>query len=280
MPTTPKATPDNLVGFLKRPTLNPYRRCVWFLLQRLWWDMHPEAWRSGQRLRRVKNSHAGKRGLILCNGPSLNQVDFSAILAQKADLIVIGLNKINLLFDKTDLRPDLVVAVNEKVLAQNVDFFGETELPCYLDSHGRHDIASRPNISFLWATMPFGFARDVSMGYNNGGTVTYVAMQLAFHLGLRDLALVGCDHSFKTTGPANVAAVSGERDPNHFDPRYFSGGVQWDLPDIPCSEYHYAIAGQVFESFGGRITNCTDGGKLELYQRATLADWLSGAVAT
>ena len=275
MSAEPTASPDNLLGFLKRPTLNPYRSCAYFVIQRLWWDLHPEAWRSGARLRQVHNSQVGRRGLILCNGPSLNRVDFEAILARREQLVILGLNKINLLFDRTSLRPDLVVAVNEKVLTQNEAFFNETQLPLYLDSEGRNRIQSRAGVTFLRATMPFGFARNLTMGYNMGGTVTYTAMQLAFHLGIRDLALVGCDHSFKTSGPANVAAVSGEHDENHFDPRYFSGGVQWDLPDIPCSEYHYSLAGQIFESFGGSITNCTDGGKLELYRRIPLETWLS-----
>jgi len=106
--------------------------------------------------------------------------------------------------------------------------------------------------------------------------VTFVAMQLAFHMGFREVALVGCDHNFATKGTANAVVEGGEKDPNHFDPNYFAG-VKWQLPDLVQSEIGYMMAGQAFEAAGGRIVNCTEGGKLEIFPRMALAEFLAGA---
>ena len=90
-----------------------------------------------------------------------------------------------------------------------------------------------------------------------------------------DLALVGCDHSFSTKGPSNMAVESGKKDESHFDPRYFSGGMKWQLPDLAASEYHYSMAREVYSESGGQITNCTEGGELEIFQRQSLDAWLA-----
>ncbi len=114
------------------------------------------------------------------------------------------------------------------------------------------------------------------MSIYQGFTVTFVAMQLAFHMGFRDIALVGCDHNFATKGRANQAIASEAHDTSHFDPRYFSGGQKWNLPDLSGSEYFYTVADAHFSAFGGRIINCTVGGQLELFPRMPLSEWLHG----
>jgi hypothetical protein len=119
------------------------------------------------------------------------------------------------------------------------------------------------------------FARDCSLSLTVGGTVTFVALQLAFHMGFREVALVGCDHNFATPGPANMTVKAEEVDASHFDPNYFSEGVPWQLPDLPQSEFFYSIAKEVFQAFGGEVANCTDGGKLELFKRLKLEKFLS-----
>jgi hypothetical protein len=100
-------------------------------------------------------------------------------------------------------------------------------------------------------------------------------MQLAFHMGFTEVALVGCDHSFAAKGPANKTVISGPNDSSHFAPNYFAGGVKWQLPDLARSELHYAIAKDLFEKHGRQIVNCTEGGGLELFDRRSLAEFLA-----
>ena len=111
-------------------TPSVYRSLLKDLALRVWWDLHPEAWQSWKHLREIKDSQAGRKIVILCNGPSVLKTDFEMLIDSGA--YIIGLNKINLLFDKTDMRPDAIVAVNRHVIEQNAEFFNETDIPVYL----------------------------------------------------------------------------------------------------------------------------------------------------
>lgn len=251
-------------------TLNPYRVATLLLARRLAWDVNPLSWRSRAALRRWRDAHRGGKAVILCNGPSLNKVDFSLL----EGCFTFGLNKINLLFERTTFRPSVVVAVNRKVIEQNADFFNSTKIPLFIDSNGRDLVHPRDGVIFLHSSSSRKFAYDCSISVDQGYTVTFVALQLAAHMGFRDVALVGCDHNFATTGRANATVTAGDTDPNHFDPRYFSQGVSWDLPDLIGSEVSYLLAKQAFDNLGGFIFNCTEGGKLEIFPRMTLENFL------
>ena len=113
------------------------------------------------------------------------------------------------------------------------------------------------------------------MGIHQGNTVTYVAMQLAFHMGFQDVALVGCDHSFAVSGPANKTVVAEGMDQSHFDPNYFSNGDKWQLPDLDESESSYRKASQVYSAHGRRLVNATVGGKLDVLERVSLGSFLA-----
>ncbi|MDN3517821.1 DUF115 domain-containing protein [Aquisalimonas lutea] len=254
-------------------TVNPYRNAAMLIALRLAWDLDPRSWQARRRLKRLRDTHRGEKAVILCNGPSLLKVDFDRLSASR--VYTFGLNKINMLYDKTDHRPSSIVSVNRLVIEQNLAFFNETDTPLFMDSMAvRQGLKTRGNVYYLNSTPLHGtFARDVSMSLFQGHTVTYVALQVAFHLGFQQVALVGCDHNFATKGPANKTVTGGESDPNHFDPNYFAG-VKWQLPDLVESEMAYFKALQVYEEAGRSLYNCTEGGKLEILPRKPLPDFL------
>lgn len=264
---------DNPLNRLS-PTINPYRYGIKALMDRAKWDINPESWRSRGILKSWKDKHAGKKAVIVCNGPSLLKSDLHLL----KDVFTFGLNKINLLFEKNDFRPSCIVAVNHLVIEQNADFYNSTDYPLFLDSGGRQWVKGRSNVAFLHSSAQSKFARDCSVSIQQGFTVTYVAMQLAFHMGFRDVALIGCDHNFATNGSANKTVVSGGKDESHFDPRYFSGGVKWQLPDLVGSEYYYSMAHRVYQASGRSLVNCTEGGRLELLPRRRLKEWIDNYV--
>ncbi len=258
--------------------INPYRNAAYALpltaysvLNRLLWDIKPESRRSRKRINSWKDRFSGEKAVILCNGPSLNKSDLSLL----KNTFTFGLNKINLLFDRSDYRPSAIISVNPLVLEQNAPFFNKTETPLFLDRAAIGHVKARDNVAYLHTTRYRKFARDCSMSLYEGYTVTFVAMQLAFHMGFRQVALIGCDHSFSAKGGENKAVKSGDTDVDHFDPNYFAGGQKWNLPDLTESTISYAMAGQVFQEYGGEIINCTEGGKLELFRRMELADFVA-----
>lgn len=267
--------PDDHPALARRAALNPYLFGAALMLQRLRWDLDPESWRSRRRLRRWRDRYPGGHAVILCNGPSLLAVDFDRLA--RSGVFCFGLNKINLLFDRTAFRPSCVVGVNPFVLEQNADFFNATELPLFLDAVGRRWVRRRDNVAFLHSTEMSRFARDCSVSVHQGYTVTFVALQLAFHMGFRQVALVGADHRFATPGPANMTVTAGAVDESHFAPEYFSGGMRWQLPDLFQSEVAYTLARDTFDAAGGRVWNATAGGALEVFPRCDLGRFLDDA---
>ncbi|MGH8563684.1 MAG: 6-hydroxymethylpterin diphosphokinase MptE-like protein [Gammaproteobacteria bacterium] len=255
------------------PTINPYRTGLALILKRLVWDLHPSAWVSRSRLRSIIDSHKGRSAIILCNGPSLHSVDLESLHG----IFTFGLNKINLIFDRNAFRPTSIVSINELVIQQNADFFNTTDIPLFIDFAARRFVKARPNVTLLHSSAIPKFARDCRVSICQGSTVTFVAMQLAFHMGFQRVALVGCDHTFAVQGPANTTVIADGPDRSHFDPRYFSAGQVWQLPDLTASEYFYALAAEQFRLAGRTLVNCTSGGRLELLERCSLTQFLSSA---
>ncbi|WP_343329147.1 6-hydroxymethylpterin diphosphokinase MptE-like protein [Polaribacter staleyi] len=257
-----------------RDVVNPYFNAILIIYKRLKWDLNFKSWNSRKKINKLKNIHKGKKAVIICNGPSLKNVDFDKLM--DSGVYYFGLNKINLMFDDTKFRPNAIVASNKLVIEQNKTFYNNTDIQLFLNSEKCSLISNRENVVFVnYSSIPRKFAKDCSVSLFQGHTVTYTAMQLAYHMGFAEVALIGCDHHFETSGPSNKTVVAGDVDPNHFHPKYFSDGDKWELPDLLGSEYHYDLADRMFKHDGRRIVNCTTGGKLEIFDRVKLEDFLN-----
>jgi len=241
------------------------------VLNQLKWDLNPLSRHSRRLMRRIKDGIETEKAVILCNGPSLLKVDFGLLKG----VYTFGLNKINLLFDKVDFRPSCIVSVNPYVIEQNAEFFASTGIPLFVDSHHRKLLGCRRgNIAYMRRLRHPAFSVRPDLCFYQGYTVTYVALQIAYFFGFRKVALVGCDHSFEYQGSPNETRKSGGRDPNHFDPNYFSGGAKWQNPDLLQSEISYRKAREVFESACRSLVNATEGGNLEILERMQLEDFV------
>src|SRR5690606_12093872 len=116
------------------------------------------------------------------------------------------------------------------------------------------------------------FSFDPADAIWQGATVTYVALQMAFHLGFTDVVLFGVDHHYDRAGQPNKLVTSGEPDPDHFAENYFGEGVRWQLPDLSQSELAYRFAKLAFEQEGRRVRDATINGKLDVFPKVRLAD--------
>ena len=257
----------------KRDTFNPYRVAFSLFFRRLCWDLTISSWKHRVRLQRLRNRYRGERAVILCNGPSLNDVDFS----QLGSVFTIGLNKVNLLTDKTGFTPSAIVAVNPFVIQQNLDFFNTTSVPLFISTIARKYGFSNPSSGATLihcSDFPY-FSRDCSLSVFEGFTVTYVALQLAYHLGFSRVALVGCDHNYYQEGEPNVIIKSPVgSDPGHFSEEYFSGEDEWQYPDLLGSEYFYDLAMRCFHSDHRAIVNASTRSDLTVFPRISLEEFL------
>lgn len=261
-------------NYIPNQSVNPYRIAASLFYKRLKWDFNRKSWSSRIRLKKLHNLYIGQKAIIICNGPSLRKVNLDSLL--DTGIYFFGLNKLNLLFDEVRFRPNCMVASNYHVIEQNIDFFNSTNILLFLNSDKAGIVKDGPNKIFInYCNVPRQFACDCSVSLFQGHTVTYTAMQLAFHMGFSKVALIGCDHHFETKGISNLTVTAGEVDPNHFHPKYFADGVKWDLPDLLGSEYHYDLAHKTYLHFGRELFNCTEGGKLEVFPRLELQQFIS-----
>ena len=225
------------------------------------------------RLEAFRGRHRGERGVIVANGPSLNRMDLSRL----AEETVIGMNKIFLGLDRFGFYPRYYVAVNRHVVAQSADRIRTLNCPRFIGDRGAGAIAEDGLTHFInTSAAPARFCHDISRGAHEGWTVTYVALQLAFHLGFSEVVLVGLDHRYAFTGAPNALHRLEGPDPNHFSVDYFGHGQDWNNPDLARSEESFRIARVEFEAAGRRILDATDGGACTIFEKAEYGDLFRG----
>jgi hypothetical protein len=220
---------------------------------------------SNERISAFQNKHSGKRCVIIGNGSSLNQMDLSFLKNE----ICFGLNKIYLGFNKWDFLPSYYVAVNSLVIQQSVDAIATISCPKFISNRGIPYIKPREDIFFI-KTHPdpeADFCPDPTQGINEGSTVTYAAIQLAYYMGFETVILIGVDHYFTSEGTPHAEVISETDDPNHFHPDYFGKGMKWNLPDLATSEKYYKIAYGYFWANGRQIIDATVDGKCTIFPK-------------
>ncbi|GAB4498150.1 MAG: DUF115 domain-containing protein [Anaerolineales bacterium] len=234
--------------------------------------LHPWRRTALQRLTALKDVHKGERAFIIGNGPSLKNTDLTKLKGE----ITFGMNRIYLMFPELGFQTTYLSVVNDLVIEQTAADLAALNIPKFLawrarrfftpDQFSGENARNLPTFLYTAYDSP-GFARDVRGRVWEGATVTYVTMQLAFHMGIREAILIGVDHSYNATGKPNTTVTSTGDDPNHFDARYFGAGFRWQLPDLETSEIAYAMARRAYERAGRRIVDATVDGKLTVFPK-------------
>ena len=216
-----------------------------------------------RHLRLLKNRHSNQRAVIICNGPSLNKMDLSFLRNE----ICIGLNKIYLGFKKYQFYPRYYVAVNQKVLEQSEQEIKALTSVKFLSARCGDMFQPNALTHIIDTSKPSArFSRDLTAGLEEGYTVTYAALQVAFYLGFQEVIIIGMDHRFEYVGKPNEAKFLSGPDKNHFCSSYFSN-ENWDNPDLVNSELSYQLAKDVYESYGRKIIDATVDGACTVFNK-------------
>lgn len=214
----------------------------------------------------------GKEFLVIGNGPSLKKTP----LNQMKEMVNIGMNKINLLYEGNDYgwKPDMIVCVNGLVIQQNIEFFNSTETPLFFPVKAYYlGVKRRPNVYFFKQKRHLEFSDKITEGFGTGHTVTYVCFQLAAYLAAKKINIVGVDHSFKFQGTnKDISKMEGD-DENHFHPDYFKGKL-WGNPDLDGSERAYLKAKEYFDAHNVPVKDATIDGKLQVFDKIQIDELL------
>lgn len=234
---------------------------------------HPDWSQHRKRIQELRNCYAGRRCFVIGGGPSLSQTPLD-LLAKE---VTIASNSIFLLFGETNFRPTFYT-VEDQLVAEDrgatiSQIHGITKIfPADLWRYLKEDKE----------TIYINFKRGEYEGFPKfsdrldeiaywGGTVTFMNLQLAWHLGCREVYLVGIDHNYNRPSPVDKVEgnviTSQSADVNHFHPDYFGPGYRWHDPRVDRMELAYLEARRFFTEHGGMIYNATIGGKLEVFPR-------------
>jgi len=213
-----------------------------------------------EKFRTLKNTHLGERCFIIATGPSINKVDLSLLDNE----VTFGINTI---FKKNDIKWNYYVVSDRiiwDVLEEDLRHLDTTLFLAYVSA--RHYLKSKKQDN-IYVTKgkktlkpTHGFPSSISENvYVDSHTVVYIAIQIAYYLGFREVYLLGCDCDYSVGYfDGNILGYT-DRFGNKFWPTVFRG---------------YGICKKVFEQDGRKIINCTDGGKLEVFERKKLENVL------
>lgn len=223
-----------------------------------------------KRLQQFKRIHKGESCFIIGNGPSLNKIDLNPLKKQ----YTFGLNKIYLLFQEIELDLSYHVSIDPLVIQQSINEFASLSCPSFLSFQAfcfyrnglKHNFKIPENFYFILTRASCDFSSNIAQKVNEGYTVTYAALQMAFYMGFKQVFLIGVDHHFQTVGKPNEKQVLKGDDINHFSPMYFAN-QEWHLPDLEGSELAYRIAKFHYERAGRKIYDATVDGKLDIFPK-------------
>lgn len=221
-----------------------------------------------------RNRHRGERAFIIGNGPSLNLVDLTKLRNETT----FGVNAIYLNQDKMGFLPTHHIVEDVFVAEDRADEINALRGPHKWYGHYlRYCLKPTPEVCWLNVACDYrnypgfpNFSTNASRIVWVGGTVSYIALQLAYHMGFDEVYLVGFDHSYSIPKEAKVegrAITSTSDDPNHFHPGYFGKGYRWHDPRVDRMERAYINARAAYDAAGRKVYNATVGGHLEVFER-------------
>lgn len=224
----------------------------------------------------LRNRYAGRRGFVIGNGPSLRVEDLDRLGGE----ITIASNKIFLAYPQTGWRPTLYTIADPLVWEKLRATLGEHQpvviVPSYLDAEAVHGTRVETfrdlgNAADTGDTSGIPFSNDATRGLYGGYTVTFENLQLAAHMGLNPIYLIGCDHYY--AGESNVvkdSAVTTGTERNHFLPGYRVPGEVVNPAPIAEMTQSYRYARAYADRHGIQIYNATRGGYLEVFPRVAI----------
>jgi len=223
---------------------------------------------------KLKDKHKNLPGFVIGNGPSLKMDDLTKI--SDCGFISIASNKIYLAFEYTKWRPDYYSVTDpllwekiKKSIHPDIKIIHTTE---FIDRSGCNTniITWRQRKNDFSMSLK-NFSNDLSVGASFGETVTYTNIQMAVHLGLNPIYIIGCDHYY--AGEKNITKavpIPQSKENNHFVPNYRSEGEIVYAAPIKMMTKAYEIAKYYCDSNNIRIFNATRGGHLDVFERKSL----------
>lgn len=227
----------------------------------------------------LKSKKSSDRLFIIGSGPSINSQPIEAL--KDSDTIAFnafyrGVEKWGFLptyYLIEDVLPAEDNATNIKLLANDTCLVLSRDCAKFYSDVNHIPVALR-KYSSHWSRENWPkFQRSSQAPLYWGGTVTYMALQLAVILGYKEVVLLGIDLTYNL--PVNYKGgviTSQDNDQNHFDPNYFGKGLRWHDPNVNRMQKSLLKAEKEMVKTSVKLFNATNGGNLKYIKRIKLED--------
>ena len=225
----------------------------------------------------MKNLYKGERCFVIGNGPSLSP----GILDRLTDEYTFAVNRIAVIFDKTDWRPTFYVGVTDALNDSRhrkdiLSGIHSAELAICWDRYKKiTETDSRHNVVYVSCShtedvsnnkaLDDWWSDDISKRLDKFGVAVFSALQVAVYFGFTTIYLIGCDGNY--TPP--IEGV----DKSHFDAAYrpFDISPNYDYNQLNGALLRaHEIAETAAKRRGVKIYNCSPTSAITAHERIDL----------
>jgi len=229
---------------------------------------HRQFEKCSKEVKKMHNKHKGDRCFIVATGPSLNSTDLNLIRSE----IVFGVNTAFQTLNKYHISSDYYV-VSDRIMWDVYNrvlmlldtrlFLGYVASRHYFRDgwNGFKKKGKEPLI--MKGKGGLGFSKDIAQYIDiDIHTVVYLALQIAYYLGFKEVYLLGCDCDYSGGHAGGLGFVDSSKIQIGNTEKEFWGKIFWG----------YEVCKREFEKDKRKIYNSTVGGKLEVFERKKLED--------
>jgi len=223
-------------------------------------------------IQNLKNKHVNNRAFVIANGPSLTLNDIEKIRNE----ITFAANKIWLMFNQTQWRPRYYVVVDKLMMEQNYLEIEAVESKNKLYADFLMTSTQKPLKNGIYFKTDMNATHfDMNKGIYTGPTVVYSMISMAIYMGIKEIYLIGLDHSFiipkqyKEYQEENKIIISqGEK--NHFHKDYIKVGEKVAQPEIESLDEAFHKIHLLAKDKGVKIFNASRQSKLNEFEFVNL----------
>ncbi len=240
------------------------------------------------RIAGLTNKHKGKRCFVIANGPGLTKLDLNKLKGE----VTIGSNGVFELFDELGFKLKYYTMEDlnqiEDRIKQLPKVVGSTRL---FPLRSSYCIPKRKDTIFFnleCDSYPYHwrykdkyplFSEDFASTVYLGSTVTYINLQLAFHLGCDPVYIIGLDHSYGKLSellPPGKVRITPEIfemiKSCHFKEGYHKIGGEIGVPYVKEQEKAYRKADEMYRVSGRRLFNASYDTQCDIFDRVDYED--------
>jgi len=234
---------------------------------------HYKYTKHGRYMKKIHNNHLGECCFVIGNGPSLTAQDLTILHEKGIDTFAV--NRIFKIFPQTPWRPTYYVNT-DAVMIRDIqdeinslpvkDKFMPLQDKFYLGTNikGAHYIFCN---DLREKDQADGFGLDCTEQVNRRGTVTIDCIQLAMHMGYRNIYLLGVDHNFDKVITESGEVVIDPSVKNYFVEGYDDDVANEVVHDLGTTTKAYMDVRRFCDSHGVKVYNATRTTKLTVFEQ-------------